>query len=227
MLKRIPQPLSIGGKAPRRTYPWYTHFEDLNGRPTLSLWWDPSHPNLPPLFSFQVYVTHEASPVQNADREALARELYDAILGNKGHDKRVDVHFLRPGESTSDCVESHRALVKAKHTTLAQAVIPSYEDAAPWHCRSFIYVLSNSNWKEAGLTGVYFDHNEPEFPDAADDFSESTMVGFEIEEVAGIFFCHWHLRDEYMDLFSDAQDAGMTDWEEVFKAAGRLGMDQW
>ncbi|KAK8186921.1 uncharacterized protein BKA78DRAFT_355198 [Phyllosticta capitalensis] len=228
MLCRIPRPKR--SKAPRRTYPLFTHFQDLNGRPTLSVWWDTTktHPSLPPLFSFQVYVMHKASPVDKADREALASDLFRKILGDwHGYSSRIDLHFMRPGEKTADCVESHRSHVQAKPTNLARVVVPAY---TCWYSRpshSFIYVVFAQDWKKEGLKGVCFDYDSSRPGIPADAIREKHLVNDEMERTADDYCAEWCWKDDYEEIFGEARDAGMTDWQEVFKAANRLGMDQW
>ncbi|KAK8229401.1 hypothetical protein HDK90DRAFT_558155 [Phyllosticta capitalensis] len=227
MLRRIPRPRPTGGSAPRPIDPVFTHFQGHNGRSALSIWYDMGGPSLPRLFSFQVYITHDASPTENPDREALADELFETILGEHFLCQRLDLHFLRPGETTNDCIESHRALAQTKHTDLAKVVITRYTRSGVWPSHSFIYVVSDTDWKEVGLKGVFFDF-DPTHPRApADPVSERALVGHDIEEIADILFSQWSLRDDYKNLFRDAHEAGMTEWVEVFRAANRLGMDQW
>ncbi|KAK8208099.1 hypothetical protein IWZ01DRAFT_542683 [Phyllosticta capitalensis] len=225
MLCRIPQPKR--SKAPRRAYPLFTHFENLNGRPTLSLWWDTTktHPSLAPLFSFQVYVLHEASPVDKADREALADELFHKILQDFNFFcNRIDFHFMRPGEETADCIESHRAHAQAKPTDLARAVVPTYTCYYSGPSHSFIYVVFARDWKKEGLKGVCFDYDSSR-PGA---IREEHLVNDEIERTADDYCAAaWRWKEEFGEVFGAAKDAGMTDWQEVFKAANRLGMDQW
>ncbi|KAK8238675.1 hypothetical protein HDK77DRAFT_427928 [Phyllosticta capitalensis] len=212
MLCRIPRPKR--SMAPRRAYPLFTHFEDLNGRPTLSLWWDTTktHPNLPPLFSFQVYVLHEASPVDKAEREALAKELFDAILQDCCSVwNRIDFHFMRAGEETKDCIESHRAHAQAKPTDLARAVVPKYTD---WYHRpshSFIYVVFARDWKKEGLKGVIFDYDSSR-PGV---MREKHLVNDEIESTAYEYCAAWRWKEQYNEVYGAAHDAGMTDWQEA------------
>ncbi|KAL1387430.1 hypothetical protein HDK64DRAFT_254862 [Phyllosticta capitalensis] len=171
-----------------------------------------------------VYVLHEASPVDKAEREALAKELFDAILQDCCSVwNRIDFHFMRPGEETKDCIESHRAHAQAKPTDLARAVVPNYTD---WYYRpshSFIYVVFARDWKKEGLKGVIFDYDSSR----PGIIREKHLVNDEIESTAYEYCAAWRWKEQYNEVYGAAHDAGMTDWQEVFKAANRLGMDQW
>ncbi|KAK7509384.1 hypothetical protein IWZ03DRAFT_427385 [Phyllosticta citriasiana] len=228
MLTRIPRPPPTGGGPPRRVYPIYNHFEDCDGRATLSIWFDESRPSLLPLFSLQVYVTYEASPAQNVGRELLAKELFETIMGFEDSSfNRLDIHFLRPGENTANCVEAFRAQKRATDTTVDETTFPICTYQPYWSKNSFAYIVFDQDWKKVGLKGLCFDTDASPSRDSADSVHESILEGFEIEENASELFRSWELRDEYMELFSDGRDSAMTVWQEIFDAANRLGLAQW
>ncbi|KAK7545134.1 uncharacterized protein J3D65DRAFT_611854 [Phyllosticta citribraziliensis] len=226
MFARIPRPPELddppsGG----RVYPICNHFEDQNGRATLSIWFDKGPPSLVPLYSFQIYVTAGASPTQTSEREALGSALWNDILGNTPFSKRLDLHFLRPGEGNTDIMESHRALVRAEQTAdLAKVVVPSYRYPDNYDYHSLVFIVSDPDWKQFGLKGLYFDPDPSDSTSMTEPVLELDLVGDEIETLTISTFNFWELREEYLDLFDDAKNSGITEWQDVFEATNRLGM---
>ncbi|KAK7555469.1 hypothetical protein IWX49DRAFT_57317 [Phyllosticta citricarpa] len=220
MFARIPRPPELDNPPPGgQVYPICNHFEDHNGRATLSIWFDRGRPSLVPLYSFQIYVTAGASPMQTSDREALGRALWDDILGNTPFEKRLDLRFLRPDEGIAAMMESHRTLVRAEQADLAKVVVPSYADPGLYNYSSFVFIVS-----KAGLKGLYFDPDPSDSSALAEPVMEFDFDGDEVEQFARSTFNAWELSDEYTDLFDDARDSGITEWQEVFDATNRLGM---
>ncbi|KAK7509380.1 hypothetical protein IWZ03DRAFT_434300 [Phyllosticta citriasiana] len=227
MLTRIPRAPETD-HAPRRAFSFmssiFNKFEDHNGRPTLSVWME-SEPNLPPLYSFQVYVTFELSPKQTSGREALANELLKFVLpDNNLFYKRLDVHFMREGEGTTDFIERHHDLVQAKHADFAKAVVPSYACPRFWDYSSVIFVVSDPDWKQAGLKGVLFDPDPSDTYAKAEPVSERTWSSERIGEILGEVYNDWEFKEAYEDLYSESREEGLTDWKEILDAANRLGV---
>ncbi|KAK7509385.1 hypothetical protein IWZ03DRAFT_363896 [Phyllosticta citriasiana] len=193
MLTCIPRPKDRELNPPRGpVHPICDHFEDINGRATLSIWIDHGCPSLKPLFSYQVYVTSDASPAKTSDREAFANQLRHHILGTSPI-----------GEGVADIMESHRALVQAEHTKdLAKVVMP-FTDPIYYSYKSVVFIVSSPDWKQEDLTGL-----------SVDPCSDSSAP-----------LCKEDLV-EYSQMFNDARDLRMTEWQEVFNAAKRMGMLQ-
>ncbi|KAK7516919.1 uncharacterized protein IWZ02DRAFT_456739 [Phyllosticta citriasiana] len=202
----------------------FDHFEDHNGCPAMSVWMQ-SHPNPPPLYSFQVYVTSKLSSEQISDREALAKQLFKFILpDNEQFYKRLDIHFMRPGDGTSHFVACHRALVQARYADFAKAVVPSYACPRFWDYSSVIFVVSGLDWKQSGLKGVLFDPDPSDAYAVAEPVSKRTWSSERIGEIVGEVYHDWEFKEAYENLFSEGQQSGMTDWREILDAANRLGM---
>ncbi|KAK7545135.1 uncharacterized protein J3D65DRAFT_611857 [Phyllosticta citribraziliensis] len=198
----------------------FQHFQDHNDRPTLSTWYEPSE-GPPSLYSFQVYITSDMSPTEKPDRETLAREIF-LVLAHPGQYKRLDLHFMHPGEGIDDFMDCHRALVRANYTDITQVAVPNYgyEDYA-----SLIFVISDDSWKHEGFKGFLFDPKPVDSCLQPEPVSEFTMAIDDIEEIVRDIWDSWEwgLRDEYLWIYQLADDAGISNWQEVFYAAEKTG----
>ncbi|KAK7555179.1 hypothetical protein IWX49DRAFT_625827 [Phyllosticta citricarpa] len=229
MLTRIsypPEPV----KAPRRAIKSlsfiFDHFQDHDGRPSLSIWMQ-SEPKPPPLYSFQVYITSELAPAQTSDREALGKELFGIILADNNRVfKRLDIHLMHPGEGPTHLMKSHRAMVQAKYADFAKVVVPSYACSGICGYSSLLFVVSDPDWKQAGLKGLFFDPVAYDPEALAEPVSEDVWTKREICDFVHYVYNCWELREAYEDLFSEGEEAGMTEWQEILNSANRLGMLQ-
>ncbi|KAK8208101.1 hypothetical protein IWZ01DRAFT_542685 [Phyllosticta capitalensis] len=199
----------MGSRPPVPAYHFFRRYDDHNDRPALSVWIDDRRPSLPPLFSFQVYIIYDVSTAEDADLEALAKKLYAGLVCEWGHDaKRVDVHFMPPGASSSDCMERHRTLVQAEPINLADVVIPSYATKSNKY-HSFIIVVDSPEWKNEGMTVIFFDCNNPYAKFPVQQYKKS------LDDTAVMLEDRYSMlkwKDEYEEMFEKAQELGMTEW---------------
>ncbi|KAK8186922.1 uncharacterized protein BKA78DRAFT_298018 [Phyllosticta capitalensis] len=199
----------MGSRPPVRAYHFFRRYADDNNREALSVWIDHHQPSLPPLFSFQVYITYDVSSAEDADLEALAKKLYAGLLCEWGHyAKRLDVHFMRPGASPTDCMERHRALVQAEPNNLADVVIPSYvTESCKYH--SIVIIVDSPGWKEEGMTIVAFDCSKPNAKFPLQHFKKSLNdTEVMLEDLCSML--KW--IEEYEDMYKKAQELGMAEW---------------
>ncbi|KAK8186917.1 uncharacterized protein BKA78DRAFT_355195 [Phyllosticta capitalensis] len=200
--------------APRRASFFYRHFQDHDGNPGLSVWCGLC--SLPPLFSFQVYITYDLSEAEKSDLEALAKRLLNKLLDPSigVFMIRLDVHILGPGATTEDCVASFRRAKQAPSDDPSMHIVPSYvaSDYHYYHC--FFFKVSSPDWErnETGLTSVSF---EPACPDDVTDdraFVEEAMSIDEAQEGTSYLYGCSSFKEDCKAVYEAAQAAGLTEW---------------
>ncbi|KAK8229397.1 hypothetical protein HDK90DRAFT_468849 [Phyllosticta capitalensis] len=200
----------MSSRPPSRAYLIHRRYDDHNDRPALSFWIDGQRPSLPPLFSFQVYITYDVSTAQDSDLLELARQLFHNLIGHMDiGGKRLDLHFMRPGTSVVDCMERHRLLAENEPDNLADVVVPLYLSADYPSFHSFIIVVSSPEWQQNGVVCALFDCRDidPQFPTR-----ELSLSVSEARQLCADIHAALEWREEYEEMFQRAQDLGMTEW---------------
>ncbi|KAK8154004.1 hypothetical protein IWX90DRAFT_484180 [Phyllosticta citrichinensis] len=122
----------------------------------------------------QVYITSKFTPMSALAREALAKELFNAIISDERRAyKRLDLHFMRPDQGVADFMESHRTILRAK------AVVPSHACPKSLKVSSIIFAVSDTDWKQVGMKTLLFDL------DPSKPVSETTWTSEEIIKTVG------------------------------------------
>ncbi|KAK8173207.1 hypothetical protein IWX90DRAFT_136142 [Phyllosticta citrichinensis] len=201
----------VTASAPTRMLDFYRHYKDHDGYPSLSHWCGKCC--LPPLFSFQVYVTYDVSAAERSGLEALAKRLHQTPLAGTLDASliRLDLHFLEPNTSTKDCVAHHNHGKVFAFDDPSLRIMPSYICSGYHRWNSYFYKILNPDCDGAKSTSVSFDS---ESSDGATD-----GVPF-LEEPTSI-----DAAQEASVYFYGSTDA--KDCEVVYELAGAAGLTEW
>jgi hypothetical protein len=140
-----------------------TPFTDHSGQKAMSVYWGraPSSgaPILPPLWSFQFYVTFGAT----ADSDpSLPEKLLTASTKARSDTFpiRLDINYL-PGADSEKCMGHYRAEKAARLEAGAPLLVtdPYSEYGANF---SFLVIVEHADWMTKGGTTILFDNDDPE-----------------------------------------------------------------
>ncbi|KAK8229402.1 hypothetical protein HDK90DRAFT_558158 [Phyllosticta capitalensis] len=199
-------------KAPCRVFYYYRHFRDHDGRPAVSTWC--GRCSLPPLFSFQLYVTYDVSEAETSDLETLAKELHSTLLDCNVNPIRFDLHFLRPDASTEDCVAHYNYVKQSPPEDPSMRVVPSYVAADYSRHHAFFIKVSSPDWQRdaTGLSRVFFEpagscgiHDDPpirEAPLSIEQAKEASLYLYDFVDV----------KEDCEVVYELAQAAGLAEW---------------
>ncbi|KAG4435145.1 hypothetical protein IFR05_009377 [Cadophora sp. M221] len=149
---------SVGGRGPIRTKIHTITYQSSHSTEYISVFKSPTDkPTLPPLFSFQIYVT---IAVPDSQKEKLCVDLYETITLKQDKPSvptwRFDVHFL-PGSSKDECI-THYRLDKEARKEVPLCVMSSYKDESVTTGGVFVLV-DQEHWEENGVGFLYFDRD--------------------------------------------------------------------
>ncbi|KAK8238673.1 hypothetical protein HDK77DRAFT_511617 [Phyllosticta capitalensis] len=201
-------------RAPLRMFDYYRHFRDGDGYPSLSVWC--GRTSLPPLFSFQVYVTYDVSEAQKSELEALAKQLHQSLLPGDLDASviRLDLHFLGPDVSTAACVAHYQRAKQASEDDPSLRIVPSYVSAGYHSYHSFFFKLLGPEWQreDASLMSVSFDSACPDESSNNSTFMEepSTIEGAN-EDVRNLYGGSG-VKEDCEVVYELAQAEGLTEW---------------
>ncbi|KAK5635351.1 hypothetical protein RRF57_011063 [Xylaria bambusicola] len=132
-------------------------FDDCNSSPALSIYRgivptapaiedSPAAPALPPLFSFQVYVTYKVDIV--SERENLAQRFFDIVLEEFQDSDlvRLDIYF-RPNATNTQILQ---------HYASEKRALKSYATHADGF-RVFAIVITSEMWEDNGVHLLFHD----------------------------------------------------------------------
>lgn len=152
----------------------FATFFDHNGQKAISAYWGrrpyPDEPVLPPLWSFQFYITF--GPVADSDL-ILPRQLLEKAM-RPGTDNdlvplRLDINFL-PGAVPVECMEHYRAEKAARLAAGTRLLLTDpYEEYSKF---SFLFIIEHAEWETMGATTVLFDNLDLDDPDDSDQRRE-------------------------------------------------------
>jgi hypothetical protein len=151
---------------PRQLIPVKTEtkpFTDHSGQKGISVYQgqtpSPGAPILPPLWSFQYYVTYGAT----ADSDpGLPEQLLLASLRplSEGYPIRLDVNFL-PDADSEKCMQHYRAEKVARENAGAPLLLNDPYGESGVHF-SFLVMIEHEDWEGKGGTTVIFDDDHPD-----------------------------------------------------------------
>ncbi|KAL1387428.1 hypothetical protein HDK64DRAFT_254861 [Phyllosticta capitalensis] len=176
--------------------------------------------SLPPLYSFQFYITYDISGSENSELEALAKRIHQKILAPDMAPKplRFDIHFLGAQATTEHCIENYRQVKQALPDDPSARIVPSYEcgDFCGYH--SYLFKIPDPEWErgKVGMMRVAFD------PAESDRFAMNRPVMEHrktVDEVGEACSCLYkspcspkHFREDCESVYKLAKAAGLTEW---------------
>ncbi|KAK7545131.1 uncharacterized protein J3D65DRAFT_673811 [Phyllosticta citribraziliensis] len=198
------------------------HFRYLqahDGHLVLSVW---AGCSLPPLYSFQFYVTYDLSGVENSGFEALARRLHERILDDDMASKpiRFDVHLVGPQATIEDCIALYRHSKENPPSDPSARVVASYNRDDDWSYHSHLLIISKTKWEDrvgGGMRRVSFDPVESKRVANHRPTLKRWSVLYEVsgfckdvyESVGTPAGC---IREEREAAYDAAKEKGLTEW---------------
>ncbi|KAI1290483.1 hypothetical protein F5Y03DRAFT_63397 [Xylaria venustula] len=210
-------------------------FDDCDSKPALSIYRgiSPRTPAsqdssattvLPPLFSFQVYVTYNVEFME--ERENLARRLFECLVEQFYDDDlvRFDIYFHH-GASSADILQ---------HYATEKRAVNSYATDGSLF-RRFAIVVASDQWEQHGVTLLYHDP-----PAEYLNSSESERAVIFGEDVAheitdeGLLLVQRPIRDEStgmslsggLHMFA-CSTANYDQYDETYREAIKEGRTEW
>jgi hypothetical protein len=150
-------------------------FIDHAGQKAVSAYWgrapSPGAPILPPLWSFQFYVTYGATADSDPDlpKQLLAVSMRATI---DVCPIRLDVNFL-PGADPERCMQHYRDEKAARVQAGAPLLVTDpYQEYSKF---SFLVMIEHAEWEFLGGTTVVFDGDEPDDPEHPEQTRKETV----------------------------------------------------
>ncbi|KAI0965284.1 hypothetical protein F4678DRAFT_336142 [Xylaria arbuscula] len=179
---------------------------------------------LPPLFSFQVYVTYNVDLTE--ERENLARRLFEYALEDFYDDDlvRLDIYF-HPGASNADIL---------RHYVTEKRAVNSYATEGSLF-RRFAIVVASDQWEQHGVTLLY--HDPPADYLHSSESERAVIFGDDIaHEITdeGLLLVQQPIRDESIGMSLSGGlhmfacgTADYDNYEETYREAIKEGRTEW
>ncbi|KAK8186914.1 uncharacterized protein BKA78DRAFT_355192 [Phyllosticta capitalensis] len=200
--------------APRKVKHHFRHHHKADGLRTVSHW---KRHELPPLYSFQVYVAYDVSAANDSELETLAKNLHYCLFGSHGMGSgpaRFDIHLIGPGASTQDCVAHYRRVRDNPPAHPSMRIVPSYACTGFFYYHSLFFKINDPDWKReyVGLMEVCFDHVKPS---STPRVHERAVPASEALETTGDVY-HMQIPGSIVEdceaVYEAALAANLTDW---------------
>jgi hypothetical protein len=199
-------------------------FTDHRGQKGVSAYWgrplSPGAPVLPPLWSFQFYVTFGATADSDPDLPAQICEATLRSISDR-YPMRLDFNFL-PDADPEKCMEHYCAETAARQEAGARLLVTDpHGDAGVLF--SFLLMIEHADWESKGATTVSFNQRGPDGPGRVEvirgfewgnksnshDDNDKEFVGQVLHSLRG----GTDAWNEGLDLYDEKLAQGRSDWD--------------